>query len=225
MSERPRIPDDPVAAALRKAFADERPPYDLERRLARSLRALPPPMRAANPWRRLAMTTAAVLMLVLAVIPPGVEWAELADVPLKELQAFIDGGRPVDVATGDPARVRDWLAQRVDFAPPPLSRGSPQIELIGGRLCLFAGRRVASYMYRVRGHLLSIYIMTANGLGMTGPTRTEHIGRTVGIKPRGPPYPGRLERGWLGLRGGRGALRARIACRVGRFEALSGELI
>ena len=143
MSERPRIPDDPVAAALRKAFGDERPPHDLERRLARAQRALPLPMRAANPWRRLAMTTAAVLMLVLAVIPPGVEWAELADVPLKELQAFIDGGRPVDVATGDPARVRDWLAQRVDFPPPPLTRGSPQIELIGGRLCLFAGRRVA----------------------------------------------------------------------------------
>jgi len=186
MSERPETPGDPIAAALKKAFADERPPHGLERRLAMSLRRLPPRIRAPNPWRRLAMTTAAALLvLVLAVIPPGAERTELADVPLKELQAFIDSDRPVDVATSDPARVRNWLARRVDFSPPPVPRGDAQIELIGGRLCLFAGRRVASYMYRVHGHLLSIYVMTATGLSLTGRVRTEHLGRNLAIKREG----------------------------------------
>jgi anti-sigma factor RsiW len=186
MSDPPGTSGDPIAAALRKAFADERLPHGLERRLAMSLRALPSRIRAPNPWRRFATTTAAALLIVvLAVIQPGAERTELADVPLKELQAFIDSDRPVDVATSDPARVRNWLARRVDFSPPPVARGGPQIELIGGRLCLFAGRRVASYMYRVRGRLLSIYVMTATGLSLTGRVRTERIGRSLAIKREG----------------------------------------
>ena len=182
MSERPRRSNDLVAAALRKAFSDERPPVGLERRLARSLQTLPSPARTILKSRRVAMAAAAaVVMLLLAVTPSGVRRAELADVPLKELEAFIDSNRRVDVATDDPARVRAWLAQRVDFAPPPVARGSTQIELIGGRLCLFAGRRVASYMYRVSGRLLSIYIMTANGLALTGGIQTQRIGRTLAV--------------------------------------------
>jgi anti-sigma factor RsiW len=130
-------------------------------------------------------TAAAVLILLLTVTPSGPRRAELADVPLKELEAFIDSNRSVDVATDDPARVRAWLAERVDFAPPPVARGSTQIELIGGRLCLFAGRRVASYMYRVNGRLLSIYVMTANDLSLTGRTRTERIGRALAVTREG----------------------------------------
>jgi anti-sigma factor RsiW len=126
-----------------------------------------------------------MLVLLLAVIPSGLRRAELADVPLKELEAFIDSNRSVDVATDDPTRVRAWLAQRVDFIPPPVARGSTQIELIGGRLCLFAGRRVASYMYRVHGRVLSIYVMTANGLSLTGRIRTERIGRTLAVTREG----------------------------------------
>ena len=180
MSERPQRSDDPVAAALRKAFADQRPPHGLERRLARSLRMLPSAARTVPIWRRFAMTAAAaVLILLLAVTPSGPRRAELADVPLKELEAFIDSNRPVDVATDDPTWVRAWLAQRVTFAPPPVAQGSTKIELIGGRLCLFAGRRVASYIYRVQGRLLSIYVMTAAGLSPTGGAEIEHIGRTV----------------------------------------------
>jgi anti-sigma factor RsiW len=186
MSEPPLRSDDPVAAALRKAFADVHPPHGLRQRLARSLRTLPSPARTTSGWRRFAMTTAAaVVVLFLAVTPSGPRWAELADVPLKELEAFIDSNRPVDVATDDPMRVRAWLAQRVDFAPPPVARGSKQIELIGGRLCLFAGRRVASYMYRVKGRLLSIYVMTANGLSLTGRIRTDGIGRTLALTREG----------------------------------------
>jgi anti-sigma factor RsiW len=185
MSERPRRSDDPVAAALRKAFADEVPPHGLKQRLARSLRTLPSPSRTTSGWRRSAMTTAAVVILLLAVTQSSPRRAELADVPLKELEAFIDSNRSVDVETDDPTRVRAWLAQRVDFIPPPVARGSTQIELIGGRLCLFAGRRVASYMYRVHGRLLSIYVMTANGLGLTGLTRTERIGRTLLVTQEG----------------------------------------
>ena len=60
-----------------------------------------------------------------------------------------------------------------------MARGSTQIELIGGRLCLFFGRRVASDMHRIHGRLLPVYVMTADGLSPTGATRVEHVGRTL----------------------------------------------
>jgi anti-sigma factor RsiW len=145
----------------------------------------------ARPAIAANIAAAVVLILVLSVIPVPPKRTELADVPLKELEAFIDSNRSVDVATDDPTRVRAWLAQRVDFAPPPVARGSTQIELIGGRLCLFARRRVASYMYRVHGRLLSIYIMASDGLSPTGDLRIEHVGRTLLFSARWSSHPGR----------------------------------
>jgi anti-sigma factor RsiW len=185
MKERWRASDDPVARMLRKAFADECPPRGLEDRLAQSLRMLPSGARTIPVSRRVAMIAAAFLIFVFAVILLRPERAELADVPLKELQAFIDSNRPVDVPTNDPVGVRNWLARRVDFTPPSMTKGSRDIELIGGRLCLFAGRRVASYMYRVHGRLVSIYIMTAAGLSPRGGIDIERVGRTVAVMREG----------------------------------------
>jgi hypothetical protein len=185
MSEHLERANDPIASALRKAFADEHPSDGMKQRLARSLRELPSRTRTTPSWRHLAIAASAfVLFLSLGLLFWDLRKGQLADVPLKELQAFIDSNRSVDVATNDPVRVRAWLAQRVDFAPPPPTAGDLEIELIGGRLCIFAGRRVASYMYRVHGHLLSIYIMSADGLTPTG-RRVERDGRTLTLIQEG----------------------------------------
>ena len=184
MTEHPP-PDDRIGVALRRAFVDEQAPDGLERRLARSLRALPSSVRISSFWRGPAVTVAAVLIILLGTALWRPHTAELADVPLKELQAFIDSNRSVDLATDDPARIRAWLAQRVDFAPPPAASGNGEIELIGGRLCVFSGRRVANYMYRVHGHVLSIYIMSADGLSPTGVTRVERAGRALAVTREG----------------------------------------
>ena len=186
MSEHPERANDPIATALRKAFADEHPSDGMKQRLARSLRDLPRRTRTTPSWRHLVIAASSfVLFLSLGLLIWDLRKGQLADVPLRELQAFIDSNRAVDVATNDPVRVRAWLAQRVDFAPPPPTAGDLEIELIEGRLCIFAGRRVASYMYRVHGHLLSIYIMSADGLTPTG-RRVERDGRTLTLIQEGP---------------------------------------
>lgn len=178
-------PDDPIGVALRRAFANERAPKSLEQRLAESLRARSSPIRGALLGREAAIAAATLLIISLTITFWVPHTAELSDVPLRELQAFIDSNRAVDVATDDPARVRAWLAARVEFAPPPVTTGDDGIELIGGRLCLFSGRRVASYMYRVHGRLLSIYIMSADGLSLTSDHRIERAGRTLTLTQEG----------------------------------------
>ena len=50
---------------------------------------------------------------------------------------------------------------------------------------MFSGRRVASYMYRVHGRLLSIYIMSADGLSATGRRWIEHGGRMLAFTQEG----------------------------------------
>ena len=103
--------DDPVAAALRKVVCGRAPSgwcgaatraVGANTAVSRSRHSLIASLRG--------MVAAAVLIPVFAVIPLGPDRAELADVPLKELQAFIDSNRPVDVATNDPVRVRNWPA-------------------------------------------------------------------------------------------------------------------
>jgi len=79
--------------------------------------------------------------------------------PVDELRSFIDSGRSVDVATTDPAQLRQWFVPRVDFAPPTPPTPS-DLSLVGGRLCYFFRRRIAAYMYHVDGHVLSLYIMS-----------------------------------------------------------------
>src|SRR5262249_46202344 len=68
---------------------------------------------------------------------------------------------------------------------PPVASGDREAALIGGRLCMFSGRRVASYMYRVHGRPLSIYIMSADGLSATGRHWVEHGGGMLAFTQEG----------------------------------------
>jgi len=49
----------------------------------------------------------------------------------------------------------------IPLFPPPMN---PGLTLIGGRLCYFFERRVASYMYKADSHLMSLYIMSVQNI-------------------------------------------------------------
>src|SRR5258708_10478871 len=97
-------PDDPIGVALRRAFANERAPNGLEQRLSQSLRALSSPIRGALLGRGAAIA-ATVLTVSLAITLLVPHTAELSDLPLSELRAFIASTRPGDVSTDGPPRV------------------------------------------------------------------------------------------------------------------------
>ncbi len=86
---------------------------------------------------------------------------EVAETPINELRTFIDSRRPLDIATSDSDSLRSWFAGKVMFSPPS-SPPLPSLHLIGGRLCFFMNRRIASYMYRSDDYLLSLYIIPAS---------------------------------------------------------------
>lgn len=195
---------------LRDAFRDEAPPAALWSRIAADLRrqdadaqTVDGRPRVGYQSRRAAIAAAALLAfgVVLAVrrlATVGVDSAELMQAPVGELRSFIDSGRPVDFATADPIVLRGWFTPRVDFTPPaPVM--IPGLTLIGGRLCFFFERRIASYMYGIDGHLVSLYIMSNKGIespsassGVTLGTRTAAVreadGFTHVLWKEGPLY-------------------------------------
>lgn len=119
--------------------------------------------------RRLALLGAFALLLLFppaSVIrlyqgPPEIR-LEVAETPIDELRTFIASQRPLDVATSDSDELRSWFTGKVVFSPPP-SPPVPNLHLIGGRLCFFMNRRIAAYMYKSDGYLLSLYIIPSLG--------------------------------------------------------------
>jgi anti-sigma factor RsiW len=160
-----------VETRLRNALGDEAPPHHLWSRIAAHLRAdnsrAQPAERRPPVWRlsrRAAIAASALFAIgvVLAgrrLMTTGIDAAALMRTPVDELRSFIDSGRSVDVATTDPAQLRQWFVPRVNFAPPTPPTMS-DLSLVGGRLCYFFRRRIAAYMYHVDGHVLSLYIMS-----------------------------------------------------------------
>ena len=102
-----------------------------------------------------------------------------------ELRAFLDSRRPVDIESTDPAFLRTWFIERVDFAPPAVTAHVDDAALIGGRLCLFLARRVASYMYRAGGHVISLYVMKEDGLTTPASPVVRVGGREVTLQRTG----------------------------------------
>ena len=182
-----------VETRLRNALGDEAPPHHLWSRIAAHLRA--DNIRAERVecrprvWRLSRRTAiAASALFAIGVVFAGrrlmttdIDAAALMRTPVDELRSFIDSGRSVDVATTDPAQLRQWFVPRVDFAPPTPPTMS-DLSLVGGRLCYFFKRRIAAYMYHVDGHVLSLYIMSDQGIEL--PSRRDAMvgGRSAAVR-------------------------------------------
>jgi anti-sigma factor RsiW len=171
-----------IEARLRATLRDDASPPELWPRISAELQALggdgasaSRPHRIGQTSRRAAIAAAALLAIGMAVQLRrlsfrGIGTAQLMKTPVDELRSFVDSGRPVDFSTADPVELRRWFMPRIDFTPPapPMN---PGLTLIGGRLCYFFERRIASYMYRADNHLMSLYIMSDQGIELPSGSR------------------------------------------------------
>jgi anti-sigma factor RsiW len=182
-----------VETRLRNALVDEAPPHHLWSRIAAQLRAdhsgaerLERRPRVWRLSRRAAIAASAlfaigVVFAARRLMTTDIDAAALMRTPVDELRSFIDSGRSVDIATTDPAQLRQWFVPRVDFAPPTPPTMS-DLSLVGGRLCYFFKRRIAAYMYHVDGHVLSLYIMSDQDIEL--PSRRDAMlgGRPAAVR-------------------------------------------
>jgi anti-sigma factor RsiW len=76
-------------------------------------------------------------------------------------------GKPIEIASSNPAEVERWLAGKVDFAVTlPQVRGA---KLAGGRLCSVAGRHAFLAFYDAGPRRMSLFAMAAEPTALAPP--------------------------------------------------------
>lgn len=68
---------------------------------------------------------------------------------------------PMQVASSDSHTVRPWFAGRIDFAPEVRDLSAQGYPLIGGRLDVVGGKRVAVAIYKHGLHWINVYMWSA----------------------------------------------------------------
>jgi len=153
-------------AALAGANLYERAPAGLRERLAAQPEATVVPLRRQPAWRRRVLTTA--LAAGIAVVALGLGyfiWSQpgTADDRLsRELVASHVRSRQAthlfDVESSNQHVVKPWLVSQLDFSPPVVPLSGSQFKLLGGRLDYLDGRTVAALVYRVRAHVINLFV-------------------------------------------------------------------
>lgn len=83
---------------------------------------------------------------------------------------------PVEVASSDRHTVKPWFVGRVDYAPPVYDLTAQGFPLLGGRLDVVDGRKVAVLVYRRNQHRLALTVWPAATAGSTSPDITVRDG-------------------------------------------------
>jgi anti-sigma factor RsiW len=92
---------------------------------------------------------------------------------------------PVDVASSDQHTVKPWYAGRIDYAPPVHDLTTQGFPLLGGRLDVVDGRKVAVLVYRRNQHKLAVSLWPAASAANAPARVTQRDGFTVGEWRRG----------------------------------------
>jgi anti-sigma factor RsiW len=85
----------------------------------------------------------------------------------------------VDVASSDRHTVKPWYAGRLDYAPPVHDLTTEGFPLLGGRLDVVDGRKVAVLVYRRNQHKLALSLWPATASGNSAPHVSERDGFAI----------------------------------------------
>ena len=119
-------------------------------------------------WLNASVMAAAaigVVALILSVSMPRMGGdtdaisAEILDNHLRALQAV----HPVDVPSSDQHTVKPWFQGKTSFSPPVPDLSGHDFILIGGRLEVIHRQPAAAIVYRLRQHVIDLYVSPSAG--------------------------------------------------------------
>ncbi len=85
--------------------------------------------------------------------------SELIDAHVRSLQP----GHLTDVESTDQHTVKPWFDGRLDFIPPVSDYSQQRFPLLGGRLDVVNGHRVADVVYARRKHIVNLFVWPSVG--------------------------------------------------------------
>ena len=118
------------------------------------------------------------------------------DLVVRDLEHFLEEGKPLQFASADPAAVASWLLTATSIAVTLPQTANCSHELLGGRKCKIDGRSAAFAMYDANGTPVSLVVVAETEAMLDGMTHVRQAegnhwverckGHTVVACKRGP---------------------------------------
>jgi anti-sigma factor RsiW len=163
-------------SGLLHALPAEPVPDLLRARVERDLRAI-----AGRP--RLRLRWAAMAAGLVVAVSIGWVGSSLVGNGARQTDELIAGyirvamsDHGVEVASSDRHTVKPWFAGRIDYAPPVHDLTAEGFPLLGGRVDLIDGRKVAVLVYRRNQHRLALTLWPSSSTASTNPRMAERDG-------------------------------------------------
>ncbi|MFI4902804.1 MAG: anti-sigma factor family protein [Burkholderiales bacterium] len=161
------------ALALRTRLRAELPrhvaPPELRSRVQAMLETMQPPGSARTPgatgrWRWLGTGALAGCALTVLTWVAGTTLLDMRardDIAVEAVTSHVRatlGNHVIQVASSDQHTVKPWLSARLDYSPPVPDMRAQGFTLVGGRIDYLDGRPVATLVYRIRDHMIDVFV-------------------------------------------------------------------
>jgi anti-sigma factor RsiW len=118
-------------------------------------------LKLSGAWGGALAGAAGGFALTLAIgmaVPVFVMQTSLPEQLVTDHVRALKTGRLLDVASSDRHTVKPWFQGKLDYAPPVLDLAADGFPLLGGRIELVAGARVAALAYASNKHILNVFV-------------------------------------------------------------------
>ena len=138
-------------------------PAELRQKLKAELRPQTEVRRRFGIWNWLAVATAGVaviclaLFLSLALTHPSAQQQIAQEIVSSHIRSLM-ANHEMDVASSDQHTVKPWFDGKLDFSPPVKDLAAQGFPLIGGRLDYLGNRAVAALVFHRYKHVINLFI-------------------------------------------------------------------
>jgi anti-sigma factor (TIGR02949 family) len=173
-----------MSGLLRELPAEPAPDL-LRARVERELRAIAGQRRDRVRWTAMAASVVVALGVGWLGGVSSLQGGREADELVAGYLRVALGAHAVDVASSDRHTVKPWFAGRVDYSPPVHDLTTAGFPLVGGRLDIVDGRKVAVLVYRRNQHWVALTLWPSSSSDATAATVTRRDGFALAEWRRG----------------------------------------